>query len=158
MFHSAEFSPSLPSCCRPSTSSRSLRRLSAGEIKMIVVSARWIESPAATGAARLALHVLTYAQLRAASAAKYRPLLPLALRPHLDRMSGERLMTFLARIINAAALHPDRDDVRRPVIVLAAGLRIEIDFAHIQWFRNHCAPGRIAYSIDPRRARHLNVK
>jgi hypothetical protein len=135
-----------------------LSRVFDREIKMVVVSAPWIELLAAVRAARFALHVLTYAQLGAASAAKNCSLLPLALRPDFDRMSGERLMTFLARIIHAATLHFDRDDVGWAAIMLAARLRIQIYAAHIQSFRNHNAPGEIAYRIEPRRARHLNVK
>jgi hypothetical protein len=98
---------------------------------MVVVAAPGVELLPATRAARFALHILMYRQLRAASPAKYCLLLPLALRPHLDRMSSQRLMTILASIVNAAALHLDRDDVRRPVIMLAARLRIQLDSAHI---------------------------
>lgn len=105
--------------------------MSGTEIKMVVVSAPWIEFLAATGAARFALHVLMDGQLHAASSAKDCLLLPLALGPNLDRVAGERLMAFLARIINAAALHLDRDDVHRPAIMLAARLRIQIDSVYI---------------------------
>lgn len=98
---------------------------------MVVVAAAGVEVPAAIRAARFALHILMYGQLRTAGPAKYCLLLPLALRPHLDRMTSQRFVTILARIIDAAALHLDRDDVCRPVIMLAARLRIQLDSAHI---------------------------
>ena len=94
-------------------------------------SAPRIEPLAATRAAGLALHVLLYRQLRAAGPAKYRLLLPFALRPHLDGVVRERLVAILARVIHAATLHLDRDNVRRPVVMLAACLRIQLDAAHI---------------------------
>ena len=102
------------------------------EIKMIMFSAPGIEPRSTTRAAGFALHVLSYAQLCPASPAKYRLLLPLALRPHDNRMPRERLVAIFARVIHAAALHLDRDDVRRPVVMVAASLRIQLDAAHIQ--------------------------
>lgn len=90
-----------------------------------------IESLATSRAAEFALHVLMYAHLRAAGPAKYRFLLPLALGPHLDRMSRERFMAILARVIHAAALHLDRDNVRRSAVMPAARLRIQLDATHI---------------------------
>jgi len=98
---------------------------------MIMFAAPGVEVLAAIRAARFALHILMYGQLRAAGPAKYCLLLPLALRPHLDGMSGQRFMAILARIVDPAALHLYRDDVRRPVIMLAARLRIQLDSAHI---------------------------
>ena len=72
-----------------------------------------------------------YGQLAAASPAKYRLLLPLPLRPQDNWVARKRLVAILARVIHAAALHLDRDNVRRPVVMLAACLRIQLDAAHI---------------------------
>jgi len=124
---------------------------------MVVIAAARVKPLAASWAAGFALHVLMDGQLRAARAAKDCFLRPLALGPDFDWVAGERFVAIFASVVHAAALHLDRDDVGGAVIVLAAGLRIEIDSAHIQWFRKHGAPGEIAYSIEPRRARHSAV-
>src|ERR1700691_5728555 len=65
-----------------------------------------------------------------ASAAEHRGLVPLLLRPDLDRMAGQSLVTLLAGVIDSTALHFDGDDVERGPIVSAAGLRIQIDSAN----------------------------
>ena len=114
-----------------------------------MVSAARVEVLAASRASRFAPHVLMYGQLRAAGAAEYRSLMELALRPDLDRVTGECLVAILARIVNAAALHLDRDDIRWAVIVLAACLRIEIDATRAWKIRSHWAPGRTDYRIQP---------
>ncbi len=46
-------------------------------------------------------------------------------------------MTVLAGIVDATALHSDGDDVSGSVVVLATGLRIEIDPANFWKSRNH---------------------
>ena len=98
---------------------------------MIVIAAARIETRPASWAAGFALHVPTYAQLRAAGAAENCLLLPFALGPDFDPVAGECFMAILAGVVHAAALHLDRDDVRRPVIMLAARLRIQIDSVYI---------------------------
>ena len=40
-------------------------------------------------------------------------------------------MTVLARVVDTTTFHLDGDDVRGAVIVLAAGLRVKIDAAHV---------------------------
>ena len=107
------------------------------EINMIVAAASGIEVLQTCRAATFGIHVLMDGQLYAASAAKYGSLAPFPLGPGLDRMIGERVMTILAGIVNATALHLDRDDVSGSVIVLATGLRIEIDAANFWKSRNH---------------------
>ena len=100
------------------------------KIKMMMVPAPRIETRAALRAARFTLHILRDTQLRAALAAQncfLRPLLP---RPRLDRMPSQSVMAILARVKFAAALHLDRYDVRRPVIMRATGLAVEVNSAH----------------------------
>jgi hypothetical protein len=46
-------------------------------------------------------------------------------------------VAILAGIIDAAALHPDRDDVESGSIVSAAGLRIQIDSANFKARKLH---------------------
>ena len=97
---------------------------------MVVVAATRIETRTARWAARFALHVFCDAQVRAAVAAQNYFLRPFLSRPRLDRMSGQRVMAILARVKFAAALHLDRYDVRRPVIMRATGLAVEVNSAH----------------------------
>ncbi len=125
---------------------------------MVMIAAPGIETLTAIRAARFAMHILMYGQLRAAGPAEYRLLLPLALRPDLERVTSERIVAFLASVIHTAALHLDRDDVRRPVVMLAARLRIQLDSAHIQWFRDHVLQAEQSTASTRRLARHLNVK
>jgi hypothetical protein len=81
-----------------------------------------------------------------------------ALGPNLGRMIGESVVAILAREVHAAALHLNRDDVRGPMIMLAACLRVEIDATNLGQFRNDWAPsGQITLS-GQRLARHLIVK
>ena len=96
-----------------------------------MAAATRIETRAARRAARFAPHVLRDAQLRAAPAAKNRFLLPLTPRPDFDRVPRPRFMAILARVEFAAALHLDRDNVRRPVIMRATGLPVEVHTAHV---------------------------
>ncbi len=46
-------------------------------------------------------------------------------------MAGEGVVTILAGIVDAAALHPDSEDVELGSIVRAARLLIEIDSANL---------------------------
>ncbi len=89
-----------------------------------------IEPRAASRTTRLAAQILPNRQLRAASPAQNRPLLPLAARPNRNRMPRQRNMAILASVVHAAALHLDRDNIRRRVIVHTPRLRVEIDSAH----------------------------
>lgn len=100
------------------------------EIKMIVVAASGIEVRTACRTAGITLHVLKNGQDCAAGAAKHSWLLPFALWPDCYRMIGERLVAVLASVVQAATFHLDGDNVRRPVIVRATGLRIEIYATH----------------------------
>jgi hypothetical protein len=101
------------------------------EIKPVMFPAPRVESRPAHRTTRLALHIPPNAQLRRASPAKYRCRIPLTHRPHLNRMTRQLDMTILASVINPAASHLDRDDVRRPVIMPATRLPIHIHSAHL---------------------------
>jgi hypothetical protein len=59
-------------------------------------------------------------------------LVPFILWPDLDLViPGERRVAICARIIDATALHLDRNNVGWSVIMFATGLPIEIDAMHI---------------------------
>ena len=105
-------------------------RASLLKIKMMMRPAPRIEPRAASRTTRLAAQILPNRQLRAASPAQNRPLLPLAARPNRNRMPRQRNMAILASVVHAAALHLDRDNIRRRVIVHTPRLRVEIDSAH----------------------------
>jgi len=107
-----------------------------------MVSTPRIERLAAIRAARFALHVLANGQLCAASSTKYRLLVPFVLWPDLGLVIGESRVAILAGIVNPAALHLDRDDVRGSVVMCATGLRIKIDTPHGRRIRRHCANQR----------------
>jgi hypothetical protein len=114
------------------------------EIKMIVVAASGIELRPTAWATIFALHILMDGQFYATGATEYGSLAPFPLGPHLDLMIGERVMTILASIVDATALHFDRNDVCGAVIVLATGLRIEIDAANFWKSRHHGLRGKRA--------------
>ena len=97
-----------------------------------MVSTPRIELLTASRTARFALHVLANSQLCAAGSAKYRRLVPFSFWPNLDIVIGQSGVAILARIVNPAALHFDRDDIRRSVVMCATGPRIKIDAAHIR--------------------------
>jgi hypothetical protein len=109
---------------------------------MIVISTPRIERLTATWAPGFALHVLLNGEFCAAGAAEDCLLVPLALRPDFDRMIGERGVTVLAGIVDATALHLDRNNVAWPVIVPATSLRIKIYAANLGNSRNHPNPGK----------------
>jgi len=89
---------------------------------MIVVATSRIELCPASRATRATLQVLEDRQNCTAGAAKYGLLVPFTLRPECCRMIGERQVAVFAGIVNAATFHFDRDDVSRPVIMLATGV------------------------------------
>ena len=118
---------------------RRLRWLLEFEIEMVVVATSGIELPAAIGTRIPTPQVLMDGELCAASAAKDCFLVPFTLRPHLDRMTGERCVAILAGVIDPAALHLDGNDVGGAGPMSATGLGIEIDAAHFWKIRGHSA-------------------
>ena len=109
------------------------------EIEMIVIATAGVELRPASRALGLTPHVLENGQLCTAGAAKNRFPVPFILGPHFDFVTGKGGVTILAGIVDSAALHLDRDNVGGAAIVLATGLRIEIDATHVSEARNHCA-------------------
>ena len=95
-----------------------------------MIAAAGIEGSAAVETYIATRHVLRNAELAAASAAKHGRLTPLLLRPDLYWMVGQSFVALLAGVVDAAALHPDRNDVESGSIVSAAGLSIEFDPAN----------------------------
>ena len=75
-------------------------------------------------------------------------LLPFTLRPDRDSMARELLVAFLAGIVSAATLQLNGDNVVRSVIVLATGLRIEIEAAYVSNNGVHCASRKRKSSIE----------
>jgi hypothetical protein len=53
-------------------------------------------------------------------------------------VTGQRSVAILARKVNSAALHLDRDDVRGSGVMCATSLRIKVDTAHLRKSRSHC--------------------
>jgi hypothetical protein len=74
-----------------------------------------------------ACHVLLDGHFISASAAEHRRLSPFHLRPDLDRMARQSLVTLLAGEIYTAAVHLDRDNIENGSVVGAASLCIQID-------------------------------
>ena len=96
-----------------------------------MVPAARIEALAAEWASRLALHILPDGELRTTRPAENRFLVEFSLWPYFDRVIRESGVTIFARVVNAAALHLDRNNVGRPVVMLATGLRIKIEATNI---------------------------
>src|SRR6202044_1387676 len=99
--------------------------------KSVMFPAPRIKPRCAARTTRLTLHILPNRQLCPAPATKNRKLIPLTFRPHDNRMTRQLQMTILASPIFPAALHLDRDDVGRPVIMSATSLRIQSHAAHL---------------------------
>jgi len=118
------------------------------EIIMIVVAASRIKSRFTSRTTRVTLHVLVNGKHCAAGAAKNRLLIPFVLRPDCDFVIGKRRVAILARVINAATLHLDRDNVEGAAIVLATSLRVEIDSTHLSNGWDHCAGKKRRHSIE----------
>jgi hypothetical protein len=115
------------------------------------MAAAGIEGGIAIWALIAARHVLRDAQLVSAGTAENRRLVPLLLQPDLNRVVGQRLVALLAGVINAAAFHPDGDDVEPGSVMSAAGRRIEIDptnFRVRRWHTETDYPSH-ANSVDP---------
>lgn len=96
-----------------------------------MVTAAWVEVRMTAGAVVSTHQILSYAQFPSAASAQYSWLVPLAFRPDLDRVIGQRVVTVFAGVVGSAALHPDCDDVFRLAVVGASRLRVEADSADI---------------------------
>ena len=78
---------------------------------MVMISTSRIESGFTHRAAVAAFEVFIHRQLVSAHTAQNRLLIPLTLRPHLDRMVCQRDVAILTGVVIAAAFHLDSDDV-----------------------------------------------
>jgi hypothetical protein len=104
---------------------------------MVMISTLGIERRVTKLAARFALHVLADAYLCAAGSTKYCARFPFALEPGIDLMIGEGSVAVFAGIVNAAALHLDRNNVSGSMVMLATSLRIKIHAANFWKSRSH---------------------
>lgn len=82
-----------------------------------------------------ARHILRDGELISAGATQNRRLVPLLLRPDLNRVACQRLVTLLAGIIDAATFHPDGDDIELGSEMIAACRGIEINPANFSVWR-----------------------
>jgi hypothetical protein len=101
-----------------------------------MIAATGIKGGIAIWALIAARHVLRDAQLISAGAAENRRLVPLLPRPGLNRVVCQRVMALLAGVIDAAAFHPDGNDVEFGSVMSAACRGIEFDPANFrvrQW-------------------------
>ena len=106
--------------------SRFIRR----KVEVIVIFAAGIEKSAAMRAAVAAVHVFPDRHFGAACTAKDRSNVPFLARPNLDSVARENFVALLAGVVDAAAGHPDGDDVERGAVVAAARLSIQLDSAN----------------------------
>ena len=79
------------------------------------------------GTSVTACHVPCDAEFQFAGTAEHGWLAPFRLRPDFYRVVCQSLMAVFAGIVDAAALHPDCNDVQFRPIVSAARLRVEIN-------------------------------
>jgi hypothetical protein len=96
-----------------------------------VVAASWIEHRATGWALVGALQVLPDREFRPASAAQNSSLVPLSLRPDFKRVAGQCVMTVLARKVDTATLHLDRDDIHWLAVMRAAGLSVKTNSVYV---------------------------
>ncbi len=104
---------------------------------MVVILAAGIELCITHRADGSALHVLLDGQLRIAGAAQYRFLVPFILRPHFNRMIGQRDVAIFAGVVSGTAFHLDGNDVSGAVIMPAACLGTETNAAHMSKICGH---------------------
>ncbi len=112
-------------------------RVFRGKIKVVVVSATWVEGGPAEWAQVAAVHVFPDRQFVPAGSAENCPNVPLRTRPHLASMACKEFMAILAGIVDAATSHPDGNDVERRVIMDAAGLPICLQSLDIRFWQLH---------------------
>ena len=116
-----------------------INSISVCKIKMVVLSAAGIEGRAARWANGPALHVLLDGHLLLASSAQNGWLIPLLCGPDFDGVVRQCRVAILACVVDATALHLDRNDVAIGSVVGAARVLIEIDSAYFKVGRlHHC--------------------
>jgi hypothetical protein len=112
-------------------------RIFRSKIEVVVISAAWVEAGPAEWAKVAAVHVFPDRQFVAASSAENCPKVPLGTRPHLDGMACKEFVAILAGIVDAAASHPDGNDVDRRAIMEAPGLPIYFHSLNFRFWQLH---------------------
>ena len=101
------------------------------EVEVVVAPASGIEHRATLGALFRTLEILPDGQFRPTGPAQDRTLVPFASRPHLDFVAGQGFVAVLTRIVCAAALHLDCDDIHWLVVVSATSLSVKTDSVNV---------------------------
>ena len=94
---------------------------------MVMVAASRVEGRSAIWAAGVARKIRRNGERSAAGAAKDSGLVPFGLWPRLQRVTGKGVVTVFACVKEAAAAHPNSNDVGGFVVVEAASLWIEAE-------------------------------
>jgi hypothetical protein len=118
-------------------SGNAIRSLGAREIKLVMLAAAGIKRGVTKRALIAACHIFVDGHFISASTAEHCGLGPFHLRPDLNRMVCQSQVALLAGVINAAAFHPDGNNIESSRIVSTAGLRIEIDSVNFRAQRLH---------------------
>jgi hypothetical protein len=100
------------------------------KVEVIMFAASRIKLRPAARTLIVALKILENAHLHTARSAQNRFLIPFSARPNFDSMAGLRIVTILARIVSAATLHFDSDNIDRLAVMSATGLRVNGDSVH----------------------------
>jgi len=109
-----------------------LAAVHAFKIEMGMLTAAWVECGAASRTTIAARQVLFNAHFISAGSAQHCLLVPLGLGPNCKRMVRQGLMTILASVKDAAALHADGDHIENRPVVIATRFLIEIDPANFR--------------------------
>jgi hypothetical protein len=96
------------------------------KVKMMVISAIWIEARAALRALLSTGQIVANRQLVPAHAAKYGRPVPLGGRPGLNRVISQGVVAVFTRKVETATLHLDRDYIDLRIMVGTSGLRVDI--------------------------------
>jgi hypothetical protein len=96
------------------------------KVKMIVISAIWIEERAALRTLLSTGQIVANRKLVPAHAAKYCWPVPLGGRPGLNHVISQGVVAVFARKVETATLHLDRDYIDLRIIVGTSGLRVDI--------------------------------
>lgn len=70
--------------------------------------------------------IFVYGHLVPAHAAQHCGLMPLGGWPDFNRVIGQSVMALFARVVKAATVHLDRNDINWGVVVIASCLRVDI--------------------------------
>ena len=96
-----------------------------------MASASGIEHRATCRALVGTFQILPDRQFGPAYPAQDRWLIPFFLWPDFDCVAGQCIVAVLARIVGAAALHLDRDDIHGLFVMNATGLSVKTDSVNV---------------------------